>query len=128
MKANLNYPITTILPSWLHSFQLTAKSQLHLTVCTSTYHSFINVVYFLSASYFNKHKVIFKQYTAYSLQFLIENMVHFLPFLRNRKHLENTVFESVHLPFHFIIFTRISKCIHHQYADDMPCFHLLAQL
>jgi hypothetical protein len=84
------------------------QSQLHLTICTSTYNSFINVVYFLSAGYFYKHKVKFKQYTAYSLQLLIENLAHCLPFLRNGKHLGNIVFEYIYLPFHFMIFTRWS--------------------
>jgi len=52
--------------------------------------------------------------------------MHFLPFLRYGKHLGNIVFESVNLPFHFMIFTRIRNCIHYQHADDTPCFHLSA--
>ena len=47
MTAILNYPIITILPSWLFLPFNSKQSQLHLTVCTSTYHSFINVVYFV---------------------------------------------------------------------------------
>jgi hypothetical protein len=48
--------------------------------------------------------------------------VHFWPFLRYGKHLGNIVFESVHLPFHFTIFTRVRNWVHHQHADDTSCF------